>query len=183
MENRMSVQTKAQDPVCGMLVDETSAPGHSIYGGRDYYFCCPRCEGLFNEDPERYIASSSKMPIVAGDNCGCGCGESTATNKPLVQLGGTLPLTTSSAPGPILHHDPVCGMDIEEQDAVGSLEYQGSRYYFCSQSCLQRFQQDPERYLHPNEAPTSPPNAHQIEYTCPMDPEVRQIGPGVCPNL
>ena len=45
--------------------------------------------------------------------------------------------------------DPVCGMDIELEDAVGSHEYQGETYYFCNSTCLERFSADPEKYLHP----------------------------------
>lgn len=82
-----------------------------------------------------------------------------------------------------LHHDPVCGMDIEEQDAAGTLEYKGTRYYFCSESCFEKFKARPEHYLKPASlAASASPDAKQIEYTCPMDPEVRQIGPGTCPK-
>ncbi len=42
--------------------------------------------------------------------------------------------------------DPVCGMDIDPATAVGSQEYAGQTYYFCSQGCLERFREDPERY-------------------------------------
>jgi Cu+-exporting ATPase len=82
-----------------------------------------------------------------------------------------------------LYHDPVCGMDIEEQDAVGTIEQKGDRYYFCSRSCLDKFEAHPEHYLNPgSQASTAPANANQTEYTCPMDPEVRQLGPGTCPK-
>jgi Cu+-exporting ATPase len=82
-----------------------------------------------------------------------------------------------------LHHDPVCGMDIEEQDAAGTLEHKGNRYYFCSQSCLDKFKANPDQYLKSgSQAISAPPNARQIEYTCPMHPEVRQLGPGACPK-
>lgn len=41
-----------------------------------------------------------------------------------------------------LHHDPVCGMDIEEQDATGTVEHQGKRYFFCSEACIKKFRRD-----------------------------------------
>jgi Cu+-exporting ATPase len=82
-----------------------------------------------------------------------------------------------------LHHDPVCGMDIEEQNAAGTLEYRDARYYLCSRSCLDKFKANPEQYLRPlSQAAAVPPNPQQIEYTCPMHPEVRQAGPGSCPK-
>lgn len=42
--------------------------------------------------------------------------------------------------------DPVCGMMIEPQDAVATSDYQGTRYYFCSQDCKQEFDASPEEY-------------------------------------
>ena len=43
--------------------------------------------------------------------------------------------------------DPVCGMRVNPESAAGSSECQGKTYYFCSQSCLQKFQADPETFL------------------------------------
>jgi YHS domain-containing protein len=42
--------------------------------------------------------------------------------------------------------DPVCGMQVDEQRAAGTSEYQGETYYFCSARCKQQFGQNPERY-------------------------------------
>src|SRR3954468_21108227 len=77
--------------------------------------------------------------------------------------------------------DPVCGMTIDRADSVGEHAYRGTTYYFCNPHCLEQFRADPERYLDPqaHAGPAAPPDA---EYTCPMDPEVRQIGPGPCPK-
>ena len=82
-----------------------------------------------------------------------------------------------------LHHDPVCGMDIEEQDAAGTLEHNGTRYYFCSESCVDKLKAHPDQYLKPSSHGISATlTERQIEYTCPMDPELRQLGPGACPK-
>ena len=43
--------------------------------------------------------------------------------------------------------DPVCGMTIEQKDAVGSVHHGGKTYYFCSESCKGRFQQKPGDYM------------------------------------
>ena len=79
--------------------------------------------------------------------------------------------------------DPVCGMSILPSDAVGYVAHRGQTYHFCSQSCLDKFRAAPETYLNPK-ATEPHPHAHgdTREYTCPMDPEVRQIGPGACPK-
>lgn len=43
--------------------------------------------------------------------------------------------------------DPVCDMEVSENEAVASSYYAGDRYYFCSEDCKKRFDQDPERYV------------------------------------
>ena len=43
--------------------------------------------------------------------------------------------------------DPVCGMIIEEEDAVTTSDYQGKRYYFCSEDCKGAFDQSSEDYV------------------------------------
>src|SRR5438270_3167911 len=98
------------------------------------------------------------------------------------------------------HLDPVCGMTVRPQNAAGTTTHAGKRYYFCSKSCLQRFEAAPEKYL--AVAPTlahmeaplvqigakGPQTQKQAEpvvkgavYVCPMDPEVRSPVPGACP--
>ena len=42
--------------------------------------------------------------------------------------------------------DPVCNMQFDTQKAAGSSEYQGETYYFCSQSCKNKFDQNPQKY-------------------------------------
>ncbi len=42
--------------------------------------------------------------------------------------------------------DPVCGMQIEEADAVGSVEHAGTTYFFCSDDCKAEFEADPAAY-------------------------------------
>ena len=43
--------------------------------------------------------------------------------------------------------DPVCGMELDEQQAVASLNYQGQQFYFCSTSCQHLFEQNPQHYI------------------------------------
>ncbi len=79
------------------------------------------------------------------------------------------------APAEVL--DPVCGMTISPDDAVGHLDHKGRTYYFCSQSCLDQFRANPDAFLAERPAPAATPAEMEREYTCPMDPEVRQEGP------
>ncbi len=95
--------------------------------------------------------------------------------------------------------DVVCGMTIDPAKAAGSSEYKGRQYYFCSKGCKTKFDADPEKYLAPPAAAApahshaghgsqqaarteaAPAPAGNVEYTCPMHPEIVQIGPGSCP--
>jgi Cu+-exporting ATPase len=79
--------------------------------------------------------------------------------------------------------DPVCGMTISPADSVGEVEHDGQMYYFCNDSCLQRFKADPQRFvaLDAERNTSRAPEDLEAEYTCPMHPEIRQKGPGACP--
>ncbi len=79
--------------------------------------------------------------------------------------------------------DPVCGMTISPADSVGTVDYRGQTYYFCAESCLEQFKADPEQFLDAERrAAAAAALPTDVEYTCPMHPEVRQIGPGTCPK-
>jgi len=79
--------------------------------------------------------------------------------------------------------DPVCGMRVDPNHAAGKSTYQAETYYFCSPGCKAKFEDHPKRFLHPGRVP-EPMHAEAaaVEYTCPMHPEVRQMGPGSCPK-
>src|SRR5215475_4833061 len=105
--------------------------------------------------------------------------------------------------GPLQHKDPVCGMSVAPEKAARKVEHAGETYYFCSKGCAERFEQNPRKFLaspgaagtehsdapakhaevqHPRTIPAAPPAAEKgVRYTCPMHPEVVQIGPGACP--
>jgi P-type Cu+ transporter len=106
--------------------------------------------------------------------------------------------------------DPVCGMMVNPQKPAARLEHSGKAYYFCSVRCAERFAADAEKFLAaqgsmgmeiavphtvpevgaaPRAAATrevgkarNSSAADEIRYTCPMDPEIVQLGPGVCPK-
>jgi Cu+-exporting ATPase len=92
---------------------------------------------------------------------------------------------THAIPVPDEVVDPVCGMTITPADAVGHADHKGQTYYFCSQSCLERFRANPAEFLEPrppSKLPAPAPSGREVDYVCPMDPEVRQKGPGACPK-
>src|SRR3984957_15722646 len=105
--------------------------------------------------------------------------------------------------GPAKHKDPVCGMAVASENAASEVEHQGKTYYFCSKGCAERFSCEPEKYLatpgkagmepHPSAGHGQPPAHSAIvtgptpaatkdtRYTCPMHPQIVQLGPGSCP--
>jgi len=87
--------------------------------------------------------------------------------------------------------DPVCGMKTEDETAFMKYEHEGMPYYFCSESCRDKFKSDPAKYVlathedhdhaQPQETVTSSSDT-SAQYTCPMHPEILQNGPGACPK-
>jgi P-type Cu+ transporter len=95
--------------------------------------------------------------------------------------------------------DPVCGMSVVPGSEAASVVHGGEAYLFCSQRCADRFAAEPKRFLlapgggDPAPATRSccghaaaeqPARSGPLDaiYTCPMHPEVRQVGPGDCPK-
>jgi Cu+-exporting ATPase len=79
--------------------------------------------------------------------------------------------------------DPVCQMTVEPETAAAHVLHEGVDYYFCSEWCAEQFKEKPTAFLAPSaDAPAEPPAPAGTIYFCPMDPEVRQVGPGVCPK-
>ena len=76
--------------------------------------------------------------------------------------------------------DPVCGMSVDPQVTPHRTTHAGQNYFFCSSGCVAKFEAAPERYA--SDAPRAEPSAPaDAVYTCPMHPQIRQVGPGTCP--
>jgi Cu+-exporting ATPase len=88
--------------------------------------------------------------------------------------------------------DPICGMEVEQGNAAGRYEYKGQAYYFCCAHCFEKFKAEPAKYVDgskgheegPSHKAPAKPKAEERAgtYTCPMDPEIKQEGPGACPK-
>jgi P-type Cu+ transporter len=76
--------------------------------------------------------------------------------------------------------DPVCGMSVDPSTAQHRREHAGETYLFCSERCAERFEAAPESWLGERRPPARPA-ADETIYTCPMHPEIEQVGPGDCP--
>jgi P-type Cu+ transporter len=76
--------------------------------------------------------------------------------------------------------DPVCGMLVDPHTTQHRHQHEGRTYYFCSGGCRSKFVAEPTKYL------TKPSQSDEripvgAIYTCPMHPQIRQVGPGACP--
>ena len=143
------------DPVCKMSVSPETAVAEYEHEGIKYYFCNISCRDRFAADPASFL--SEPVAVATG-----------------------IPSTTEVATT-VDHQariDPVCGMTVDPLFAAGHHEYKGETYYFCSTGCETKFKADPEKFLNPQEPADQPLD---VEYTCPMHPEIVQIGPGSCP--
>lgn len=77
--------------------------------------------------------------------------------------------------------DPVCGMSVEIATSKLHAGHKGVTYHFCGPSCRTKFIASPEKYLNGTAAQEQHDVPQGTIFTCPMDPEIRQVGPGACP--
>jgi Cu+-exporting ATPase len=90
-------------------------------------------------------------------------------------------MNETRAEDPRTEHDPVCGMAVVPANTAFHHDHQGSRYHFCSEGCFEKFKASPEKYLTPQSQSTTSESDTRV-YTCPMHPEIEQVGPGSCPK-
>ena len=71
-------------------------------------------------------------------------------------------------------------MSVDPATSKHRFDHHGETFHFCSAGCRTKFAADPAKYLAKDKAPEPEMPAGTI-YTCPMHPEIRQVGPGSCP--
>ena len=77
--------------------------------------------------------------------------------------------------------DPVCGMTVSIEANTRNAEFQGEDFYFCSEKCQTKFEGDPWFYASGPTAGRKKTPPANVEYTCPMHPEIIRDAPGACP--
>jgi Cu+-exporting ATPase len=75
--------------------------------------------------------------------------------------------------------DPVCGMTVDPATTKHRFDYHGETHHFCSSGCRIKFAAAPEQYLDKSKPKAEVPEG--TIYTCPMHPQIQQVGPGSCP--
>ena len=91
--------------------------------------------------------------------------------------GGAAPATGAS---PAVR-DPVCGMTVDPSTAKHATRHEGADFHFCSAGCQAKFVAHPDKYLGLTTRAPEPATPPGTIYTCPMHPQIRQVGPGSCP--
>jgi P-type Cu+ transporter len=159
------------DPVCGMQVDSATSKHQATHDGQVFHFCFAGCKAKFAAAPATYLGVSGSKAVPAS----CCAAKSAA------------PHDHAHADHDHSHHnhahtvkDPVCGMTVDPHTAKHRAESDGHMYHFCSARCREKFVAEPSAYLEGRA--TLPPAAPGAIYTCPMHPEVQQVGPGDCPK-
>jgi len=68
-----AAETSANDPVCGMRVDPTTARHRATVDGQTYYFCSEGCRQKFSADPQRHLRPAPKdaAPAPPGTQYPC----------------------------------------------------------------------------------------------------------------
>jgi len=71
-------------------------------------------------------------------------------------------------------------MSVNPLTSKHAFDRDGKTFHFCSAGCRTKFAADPVSYLEKDSKPKAAVPAGAI-YTCPMHPQIRQVGPGSCP--
>ena len=141
-----------------MTVTPETAAGHFEHNGETHYFCSIGCLEKFRSTLAAKAPAASGLVSISR--------RSPTADEMRIDTEGT-------------HIDPVCKMLVRPSTAAGAHEHGGETYYFCAVSCKDKFILDPQKYLDPK---VEIPLPLDTEYTCPMHPEIVQIGPGSCPK-
>lgn len=90
------------------------------------------------------------------------------------------------APSPIANgaetaKDPVCGMTFTIGPDTRRATFQDKTFHFCSEKCQTKFESDPWFYAESRAPGRKEAAPADVQYTCPMHPEIIRDAPGACP--
>ncbi len=197
------------DPVCGMTVKHNIGKPTFEHEGETFHFCCNGCKEKFAADPVSYL-NKEKTGETDSGCCGhnhdddtdeassidpvCGMTVKHDIGKPTFEYEGETfhfccngckdkfaadPDSYANAETAI---DPVCGMTVTLGKGKMHLDHDGETYHFCNPKCHDRFKADPYFYLSGANKRKKTIVAKDVQYICPMCPEVLEDGPTDCPS-
>jgi Cu+-exporting ATPase len=164
-----SPQGEFIDPICGMTVSPGTAATKYEQNGETIYFCSVDCKNKFVSQLKAKSDGQSNGVHLHAHHHSSGGAKQTVSHGSM----------TAAPQGEFV--DPVCGMQVSPDTAAGKYDFENKTYYFCSDGCLNKFRQNPRAFLEEKKKEQLEASSQGVEYTCPMHPEVVQIGPGSCP--
>lgn len=183
--------SKFVDPICGMSVSPETAAGNAETDGEVFFFCSESCLETFNQQTQNVKETKSENENGKKKTSTVSIEHSSLNDVDALSAKAKEP---SSQPMILLgrkkidekefetHIDPVCTMLVKPESAAAKFDHDGETFYFCAVSCQTKFRQNPQAFLRPESEPQKMSSAEGVEYTCPMHPEIVQIGPGSCPK-
>jgi Cu+-exporting ATPase len=139
----------------------------------------PRPPVSIDPPADVHSATDSCCARSASDDAKAGPASTMASHSASAAAGSCCAKPAQTSSSDVL--DPVCGMQVDPVTAKHRAEHDGHTYYFCSGRCREKFVAAPARYLEKDAASIAPAPEGTL-YTCPMHPEVQQVGPGSCPK-
>jgi P-type Cu+ transporter len=147
----------AKDPICGMTVDPQRAAATIEYEGHPYYFCSKSCAAKFQQNPQKFLTAASREQSPHDGH-----------HRPLTQI-------ASATSG--LHSDHGATNPSSSPSTHKVKETQHDKPNDVASCCSNA--REPvakiSRAMEPAKA------GEGVRYTCPMHPQIVQIGPGSCP--
>ena len=154
--------------VSGEVIKKSEAKATYEYNGKTYYFCCENCKEAFIKAPEKYINKESREGYVHSHALAedtvvdpvCGMKIKKSEAKATYEYNGKTYYFCMEGCKEKFMKDPekyvkkaeemitcpVSGKKVKKTEAVGPYEYNGKDYYFCCESCEEKFTKDPEKY-------------------------------------
>ena len=141
--------------------------------------CCGEDQARTHDQADATTPSTERPAIPAALSGGCGCASVKPELAATVAEGGCCGGGAATAAATVT--DPVCGMSVDPTTSPHHAEHAGHDFAFCSAGCRTKFVADPAKYLEPKgAAPAADAVPEGAIYTCPMHPQIRQVGPGAC---
>ncbi|MBT3216677.1 MAG: cadmium-translocating P-type ATPase [Candidatus Marinimicrobia bacterium] len=139
-----------------MTVTEKTAVSTVDWEGKVYGFCAEYCHDLFMKHPENFVISESKE---VKDESACCSDTALKAEK-----------------------DPVCGMDVNPENVAAKSTHNGQQFFFCCTHCKTKFDADPDSFLSDKKPEkTRIPEGANVQFTCPMHPEIIRDQQEDCP--
>jgi Cu+-exporting ATPase len=151
-KNLESESHVAKDPICGMTVDPRKAAGKIDHAGQTYYFCSKGCAQRFAQSPEKYAAATAESPNLPD-------------TRPVLQSSAAVKRVYGAEKSAAVANSQVVANPAAAPSAGhSSAESTGSAHNHAAPA---------------SSAPSATPQG--VRYTCPMHPQIVQVGPGSCP--